>query len=112
MIDEKSTKVAALDVIPLGDHFEGSICLDNAPGEIRQLFEQYEEIVEGQLFSLLDDVEERIARMPIKVLLNDGSTGPILDLQVFPSTGAVSFKMDRGGNGTNGILAERAQRCK
>jgi hypothetical protein len=95
LIDEKSAKVAALDVALLGDHFEGSICLDGTPREIRQLFEKYEEIVDGQMFSLLDDVEEKIARMPIRVLFNDGSTRPIWDLQVYPSTQAVSFKMDR-----------------
>ena len=66
--------------------------LEHTPPEFKRLFEEYEEIVEGQMFSLLDDIEEKIGVIPFKVSFADGTEASVEDLQVYPSTGAVSFK--------------------
>ena len=58
---------------------------------MRALFAEYEEIVEGQMFSLLDDVERRVADLHLNVLLEDGAELRADDLQVYPTTGAISF---------------------
>jgi hypothetical protein len=61
---------------------------------LRQLFAEFEEVVEGQVFSLLDQIEDRIRNVGLRVLWEDGSSTSVSDLQVFPSTGAVSLQAD------------------
>jgi hypothetical protein len=93
LIDQDSARVATLDVLSRDDHFEGTICLDATPPHLRQLFEQFEEVVEGQMFSLLDGIEEKIESTRFRVIFEDGAEAWVTDLQVFPSTNAVSFKV-------------------
>src|SRR5688572_30330903 len=92
LIDQSVAKVAALDVQFRDGHYEGTVSLDSAPPQLQQLFEQFEEIVEGQMFGLLDDIEEKIETISLRVRFDDGAEAHIEDLQVFPSTNAVSFK--------------------
>ena len=95
-IDPSGVRVASLDVALVGDHFEGTVSLEATPSSVRQLFQQFEEIVEGQSFGLLDDIEEKIGAMSLRTVFEDGSAASVCDLQVFPSTGAVSFKTQCG----------------
>ena len=95
LVDQSDGNVATLDVQFRDDHYEGSISLDATPTQLRQLFEQFEEVVEGQMFSLLDDIEEKIGTMTLRVRFDDGEEADVADLQVFPSTNAVSFKTCR-----------------
>ncbi len=44
------------------------------------------------MFSLLDSIEEKIGGIPFKVSFENQIEACVEDLQVFPSTGAVSFK--------------------
>src|SRR2546425_1043022 len=92
LIDQKSAQVAVLDVHDCNGHFEGTISLDPAPPALRQMFEQFEEVVEGQMFTLLDDIEAKIAALPLRVVLEDGKVACVADLQVFPSRKAVSLR--------------------
>jgi hypothetical protein len=92
LVDQSAGNVATLDVQFRDDHYEGTISLDATPPQLRQLFEQFEEVVEGQMFSLLDDIEEKIGTIPLRVRFDDGEEADVADLQVFPSTNAVSFK--------------------
>jgi hypothetical protein len=92
LIDQQSAQVATLDVRFRDDHFEGTIALETTPLYLRKLFERFEEVVEGQMFSLLDDIEEKIATARLRVLLENGAEACVTDLQVFPSTQAVSLK--------------------
>ena len=93
LIDQRSVSVAALDVQFRDDHFEGLISLEAVSSPLRQLFEQFEEIVEGQMFSLLDDIEEKIEVTRFRVVFENGSVASLSDLQVYPSTNAISFKI-------------------
>jgi len=45
------------------------------------------------MFSLLDDIEDKIGTVPLRVSFDDGGEASVVDLQVFPSTNAVSFKI-------------------
>lgn len=92
LIDQTASRIATLDVSPLGDHYEGTITLESMPLQLKRLFEEYEEIVEGQILSLLDIIEEKICKLGLRVLFDNGTIASVCDLQVFPSTGAVSFK--------------------
>jgi hypothetical protein len=92
LLDQGRNRVAALTVAFTGSHFEGTIALEHTPPQLTRLFEEYEEIVERQMFSLLDQIEEKIGAIPFKVSFEDGTEACVEDLQVFPSTRAVSFK--------------------
>jgi hypothetical protein len=92
LLDQRNCRVAVLDVGFTGTHYEGTIALEQTPPELKRLFEEYEEVVEGQMFGLLDGIEERIGAIPLKVSFENGTEADVEDLQVFPSTGAVSFK--------------------
>lgn len=91
LLDQANHKVAALNVSATGTHYEGTIVLDQTPPELRRLFEEFEEVVEGQMFSLLDGIEEKIRSNHLKVSFESGMEASIENLQVYPSTGAVSF---------------------
>jgi hypothetical protein len=93
LLDQGNRRVAVLNVTFAGSHYEGTICLEDTPADLKRLFEEYEEIVEGQMFSLLDGIEEKIDGIPFKISVENGGEAYVEDLQVFPSTGAVSFKI-------------------
>lgn len=93
LFDRDNRKIGALEVAPIDAHYEGTISLEDAPPDVRRLFEDYEEIVEGQMFSLLDDIEAKINAIPFKVSFENRTEAYVEDLQVFPSSGAISFKL-------------------
>jgi hypothetical protein len=92
IIDPCREVVATAQVVRQGNRFVGVIDLDPTPPDLLQQFEEYEEIVNGQEFSLLDQIEEQIGAVGLKVVFEDGSVTAVEDLQVYPSTGRVSFK--------------------
>ena len=83
---------ATASVTDEGSHYGGTIELNNAPASLRALFDEFEECVNGQMFSFLDDIEAKITAHRIRVQLDDGFEAAIDDLQVFPTTGDISFK--------------------
>ena len=93
LVDQSSKRVAILHVAPNGDGYHGTICLDCTPSELKRLFEEFEENVEGQMFSLADEIEEKIGSIPLKAVLPNGVEVCVADLQVYPSTKRVSFKV-------------------
>jgi uncharacterized protein YlaN (UPF0358 family) len=93
IIDPCRKVVATARVAKRRDRFAGLIDLNLLPVSLRQQFEEYEEIVNGQMFSLLDEIEEQIAALMLRVVFEDDSEAAVVDLQVFPSIGRVSFKI-------------------
>ena len=92
LTDASSARLAALDVSVTDDHFEGTANLDQLPDDVRGLFAEFEDVVEGQVFSLLDSVELRIRSAGLRLDWGNGASSPVEDLQIFPSTGAISFR--------------------
>lgn len=93
LIDQSATRVAVLTVALVGDGYRGSICLSETPPQLKHLFEEFEENVEGQMFTLADEVEERLKAMLLKVVFPNGDSAFVEDLQVYPSTQRISFKI-------------------
>ena|ERR1700730_18279188 len=93
LIDPSRKVVARANVAERGERFEGTIDLSCAPSAVLSLFEEFEEVVNGQLFSFLDDIQGKIASLPIQAVLDNGVEMRVEDLQVYPSTGKVSFKL-------------------
>jgi hypothetical protein len=93
LVDQSLAPVAALRVDRENDSYHGTICLDMTPPELRRLFETFEEYVEGQVFTLADEVERKINACRLRIHFPDGTGMLVADLQVYPSTGLVSFKV-------------------
>jgi hypothetical protein len=93
LIDQSQHPLATAQVADEGDHFGGTIDLESAPAGVRALFDEFEEIVNGQMFSFLDEIQAKIEALRIKVVFDDGSESYVKDLQVYPGTGDVSFKL-------------------
>ena len=75
------------------DRFSGHLDLGAMPAPLLQTFQEFDEIVNDRIFSLLDDIEQRIHDLGIKVVFDDGSEAFAEDLQIYPSTGLASFKV-------------------
>ncbi len=93
LIDQSGKVVATAQVDDEGTYYGGTIDLRDTPPSLRALFEEFEEIVNGQMFAFLDDIQERIGALPLKVVFDTGQEVHVKDLQVFPSTGDVSFRL-------------------
>jgi hypothetical protein len=93
LIDPSRTVLAVAQVVPEGEHYGGAIDLARTPAEVRAVFDEFEEVVNGQMFSFLDEVQARIGSLALKAVFDDGTEVGVKDLQVFPSTGDVSFKV-------------------
>lgn len=93
VIDPAHNVVAIAQVTHEGAYYGGTIDLRDTPPSLRALFEEFEEIVNGQMFAFLDDIQERIGTLSLKAVFDTGQEVYVKDLQVFPSTGDVSFKL-------------------
>ncbi len=92
LVDESQTVLAEAQIVDEGDYFGGTVDLEKTPAPVRLLFEEFEEVVNGQMFAFLDNIQEKIDAIPIKAIFDDGLAISIRDLQVFPSTGDLSFR--------------------
>ena len=93
IIDQKRKTVATAQVTEQDGAFTGRINLNAMSASLRRQFEAYEEIVNQHMFSLLDEVEEKIENMLLKVVFADGHVALLADLQIYPSAQKVSFKV-------------------
>ncbi|MFO0956512.1 MAG: hypothetical protein U0800_03485 [Isosphaeraceae bacterium] len=93
ILDGDRNLVATADVEILKGGFSGGVDTGRMPGPIRALFDEYEEIVNNQVFSLLDAVENRIGAIPFTVVFEDGRESRAKDLQIFPGGGTISFQV-------------------
>ena len=76
-----------------GGYFGGTTDLRSTPAHLRALFEEFEEIVNGQMFVFMDEIQEKIGSLPIIVVFEDGFEANVKDMQVFPSESNVSFRL-------------------
>jgi hypothetical protein len=85
--------LAVAQVVEQADRCEGTIDLRSTPAPLRALFDEFEEIVNGQMFSFLDEIQAKIASLSIRAVFDNDREALVKELQVFPSTGDVSFKL-------------------
>jgi hypothetical protein len=93
LVDRSGAVLAVAQVADEGGYFGGTIDLRSTPTDLRALFAEFEEVVNGQMFVFLDEIQEKIGALPIRIVFDDGSEASVRDLQVFPSTGDVSFRL-------------------
>ena len=107
LIDQGRRVIAAVQVAEQDGAFVGRIDLSLMPVPLRRLFEEYEEIVNTQAFSLLDEIEAKIENLHLKVAFEDGSEAALADVQIYPSTNKVSFQVPKGIASRPGGTSER-----
>ncbi len=93
IIDQSRQVVATAKVSEQDGCFAGRIDLSLMPAMLQHQFEEYEEMVNQQMFSFLDDLEEKIGRFFLKAVFDDGNVEQLTDVQIYPSTKSVSFKV-------------------
>jgi hypothetical protein len=93
LIDQSRNVVATAQVVDKGAYYGGTIDLRQTPASLRALFEEFEEVVNGQMFSFVDEIDDRISTFCIKAVFDSGQEAFVKDLQVFPGAGDVSFKL-------------------
>jgi hypothetical protein len=107
LIDRARNVVATAQVVNEGTYYGGTIDLRETPPVMRTLFDEFEEIVDGQMFAFLDDIQERIRSLDLRAVFDLGQELEVRDLQVFPSTGEVSLRLPTATS-SNGHLARDA----
>jgi hypothetical protein len=91
VVDPIQNLVATAEVEDKGDYYSGSV--NKMSEALRLEFEEYESLINDQIFSLLDQIEERISIDSFTVIF-DGNTKFYIDnLQIFPKAGTISFKV-------------------
>jgi hypothetical protein len=93
LIDESRNTLATAQVVDEGEYYGGTIDLTSTPAGPRALFEEFEEVVNGQMFSLLDEIQAKISVLRIQAVFESGYRADVRDLQAFPTAGDVSFKV-------------------
>lgn len=93
LLDRTGRLLATAVVSPTNDGYAGSARLADMPDTMRRAFDEYESLVNQQVFALLDQIEERIAAMDISAVFADREAAPVLDLQLFPGSLRVFFRL-------------------
>lgn len=93
LIDSTCTVIATAQIIAFGEGYRGKVDLTLMPARLQQPFAEYEEIVNGQMFSLLDEAEEQISALRLKIRFDNGDEVETKELQIYPSTNRISFKL-------------------
>jgi hypothetical protein len=92
LIDSTGSVIASARVADAGPQYEGTIDLSATPPPIRSLFAEFEDVVNGQEFALLDGVHARVDALGLRARFADREVA-VENLQVFPETGGLSFRV-------------------
>ena len=93
IVDEEGNTVATGNVELQRGCYLGSVDVDRMPCKIRKIFEEYEEIVNIQILSLLDQIEHRISDIQLSVIFHGDHRIQLRELQIFPKGRTMSFKV-------------------
>ena len=93
--DQNRDVIASAQDVEDEGRYSGTVDLACMPANLRQVFEEFEEIVNDQVFSLLDELEEKIAALALQVVFPGGHGAPCEDLQIYPSTRRISYRLVR-----------------
>ena len=91
LLDRSRAAVATAVVAEDRGRFAGQLDSSRTPAGVLALFDEFEEVVNGQMLSFLDEVQDRIAALDMRVAFDDGREFEVRDLQAYPADGRVSF---------------------
>ena len=93
IIDRAGNLVAAAAVVDEGDYFGGAGDLGSIPGALMPLFDEFELAINDQAFEAADAIQTRLAALELRVVFEVSPEACVDDLQVYPSTGDISFRL-------------------
>ena len=93
LIDSRGNAVATAQIAENDGLCTGAADLRIMPADLLALFREFEDAVNNQLFSHVDQLENSIAARSLRVRFDDASELSITDVQVFPETGELSFRL-------------------
>src|SRR4051794_13572338 len=93
LLDPHGRAIATAQVTEEGGRFWGRIDFGPMPTSLRKVFEEFEEIVNGQVLSLLDEIEAEVAALSLRAVFGDGREVLIEALHIYPATGDISFRV-------------------
>jgi hypothetical protein len=73
-----------------------SIDLEGIDAQLLELFSRFEETVNGQMFSFLDEIEGEIEALGVCWHKSGEPPQIVYDLQIFPTNSVVSFRLEPG----------------
>jgi hypothetical protein len=73
--------------------YSGLVDLGLMPAFILSQFEEYESLINGQVLSLLDKIDEQIDISSFTVVFDDNRVFHVDDLQIYPSSKMIYFKV-------------------
>ncbi len=74
--------------------WSGEIDLAGVAPALVSLFTRYEELVNGQMLSLVEEIEVEISQIEARLFVSGERQGiPVSDLQIYPSQRDVSFRL-------------------
>lgn len=93
LLDRSGVTVGVVHVTEASGFYRGEVELAVMPEQMVSVFRRFEEIAEGQMLSFLDDIEAEITQLGIRFAAGDEGARRVDDLQIHPSTGAISFHL-------------------
>ncbi|NOK20910.1 hypothetical protein [Corallococcus carmarthensis] len=92
LVDAQGNLIGRVRVSAKGGRWSGEIDLGGTAPSVVSLFTRFEEVVEGQMLSFLDDVETEISRLGARLLVAGEEALAVEDLQIYPAPRVVSFR--------------------
>lgn len=92
LVDAQGNLIGLVRVSMVDGLWSGKIDLTNSAPGIVSLFTQFEELVNGQMLPLVDDLEAEISQLGARLLVAEGEALPVGDLQIYPVQREVSFR--------------------
>lgn len=92
LVDSQDNLIGVVRVSAEGGLWSGEIDLSGTAPSIVSLFTRFEELVNGQMLSLLDDVQTEISQLGAKFLVPEQEALAVEDLQIYPAQRKVSFR--------------------
>ena len=75
-----------------GDFYAGYVDTSKMPAAARWTFERYEKLLNDEVLSMLDVIEQEIANMGIVSVDDDAVITTLQDVKLLPKAGTVSFR--------------------
>ena len=101
LVDANRRCIGTAHVVQQNGGFEGTADLQLMPAEMAAVFSKFEAVVNGQMFSLLDESEQAIDDLQVRVVFPSGEESLCEELQLMPGTGHIRFR-------AVGLVANRA----
>lgn len=95
-MDARGNLIGLVRVSGEGELWSGEIDLSSSAPSFVLLFTRFEEVVNGQILSLVDRLESEISQLGARFLIADEEALPVNDLQIHPTQRRVSFRASAG----------------